>query len=95
MRIQPDIGLRELLESPFRPVQQLQPLWPSDRDLGPRRDRGWRSGVRDLRLIVDVIDPELDAMLDAPRLDDRHPGRVSFAANILAVEHVTHSENGL
>ena len=46
----------------------------------------------DPRLIVDVIDPELDAVLDAPGLDDRHARPV---AAVPAVEHVTHGEDGL
>ena len=46
----------------------------------------------DPRLIVYVIDPELDAVLDAPGLDDRQARPV---ASVPAVEHVTHGEDGL
>ena len=61
----------------------------------PDLDRRWRGGVGDLRLVVDVVDPELDAMLDAAGLDDRHAHRLGIAALALAIEHVAHGENGL
>lgn len=47
----------------------------------------------DLGLAVDVIDPELDAMLDAAGLDDRDSRRIGIAAE-LAIEHIAHGENG-
>jgi hypothetical protein len=41
----------------------------------------------DLWLVVDVIDPELDAMLDAAGLDDCHPHRFCIVAVFaLAIE---------
>lgn len=95
MRIEPDVGLRELFELLFYPLQLDRPL---DRDLGPRIDPGWRSGVRDLRLISDMIGPELDAMLDATGLDECHPHRLvvdAVCVLALAIEHVAHGENGL
>ena len=52
----------------------------------------------DLRLVGDVIGPELDAMLDATGLDECHPRRVVVDAVFvlsLAIEHVAHGENGL
>ena len=48
--------------------------------------------VDDLRLVVDVIDTELDAVRDAAGLDDRHAGRVAALA---PVEHVAHGQDGL
>ena len=46
-------------------------------NLVPVRDRRAAGRVDDLRLIVDVIDPELDVVRDAAGLDDRHAGRVA------------------
>ena len=46
----------------------------------------------DSRLVVDVIDPEFDAVLDAPGLDDCHARPV---AAVPAIEHVAHGEDGL
>jgi hypothetical protein len=61
-------------------------------ELRPDLDRGRRGRVDDPRLIVYVIDPELDAVLDAPGLNDRQARPV---ASVPSVEHVTHGEDGL
>ena len=63
-------------------------------ELGSDLDRRRRGGVDDFRLIVDVIDPELDLVLDAAGLDDRHARRIAVGA-VPAVEHIAHGENGL
>ena len=54
--------------------------------------------MRDLGLVGDVIGPELDAMLDAAALDERHLHRIVIDAVYvlsLAVKYATHGENGL
>ncbi len=50
----------------------------------------------DLRLVGDVIGPELDAMLDAAGLDECHSHRLVIVVFVLslAIEHVAHGENG-
>ena len=50
--------------------------------------------MRDFRLVVDMVNTELDAMLDAVRLDDRHPDRVGITAGMLTAEDITHRQNG-
>ena len=95
MRIEPDVReLNKLFKSVLSAFQQVILRRPLDREPGPDLDRGFRRGVDDLRLVVDMIDPKFDAMLDAAGLDDRNSRCIGIAAD-LAIEHIAHGENGL
>ena len=52
-----------------------------------------RGRVDDLRLVVDVIDTELDAVRNAAGLDDRHA--TASASPPALIEHVAHGQDGL
>ncbi len=51
--------------------------------------------MRDLRLVVDVVDAELDAVLDAAGLDDGHTHRLGVGLIELVCDDVAHREDGL
>ena len=92
VRVEPAVGLNEPLELALRVFQQPRRR-PVNGEPGPDRNRRRRGRVDDPRLIVDVIDPKLDAVLDSPGRDDRHARPV--AAVPAAGEDVTHGEDGL
>ena len=94
MRVEPDIALGESFKTASRKVQEPDHR-PPDQDPCPRRDRRRRGGVGDPRLVVDVVDPELDAVLKAAGLDDRHPHRFGIFVLAVPLEHVAHRQDGL
>ena len=99
MRVEPDIALGEPYELASRVVQERRAAIvdhrPVDRDPRSYLDRRWRGGVGNPRFVVDVVDPEFDAVFDAAGLDDCHAHRLGIAALALAIEHVAHRQDRL
>ena len=93
MWVEPHVGQDEPLDLARRAFEQpnLRPVKVKG-ELGPDHDQRRRGRVDDLQLVADVIDPELDAVQDAPGLDGRHARPV---APVPAVEHKTHGKKGL
>src|SRR5262249_50478074 len=74
MRVEPDISFRQLLEWPLGKQQPILALLlaargPLHRDPGSAPERAGRHRVGELRLAVDVVDLELDAMQLAAGFD--------------------------
>jgi hypothetical protein len=96
MRIEPRICFRQFDEAMAILLQQRNVGGPLARDFGSDADRRRHLRVAYLRLVVDVIDPEFDAVLDAARLDNRHPHRFMVVFVLFgAIEDVAHREDGL
>src|SRR5262245_21714407 len=101
MRIKPRICVGETCEIISLVVQKSRAIITRNRrplHCELRSDVGRRCScsLRDSRLVVDVINPKIDAMLNAASLDDcQSYGLAIVAVLALAIEHVTHCEDGL